>query len=341
MVERGKEKMKKIVTGVMTFIICFAILIVLERGIVCLIDGKIEKNSPLMTGYLADDLNADDRARTMMRLMMYTNLGEAYDVRLADGSWFMDENAIIISLSDQVDNDSDKSTLYMFHNDEIMADYRSYTSQSKHDYMIKSQGEGKKDDSFLYFELVIDEFYIDGEKMIPEKYTIYRLSDNVDGDGEFLVSPVKNGELTLPEMNSEAKHFLIQDNPEYEISGNAINRYVYKEESGDDEYSGIITVFNERDYSIEERRNRMDEAFLGKSVKKDLVGFKQFYNVTQPVSNELFGEGATIVASRRNVLFSTYGLTSSIVMLAMIFNTVTSAVITLIVCLVGRGRNLK
>ena len=336
--------MKKIVTGVLVFLVCFICLLLLERGVVHLIDGKVEKDSPLMTGYLDDDLTESDRARTMLRLMMYSNLGEPYDVRLADGSWFMDENAIAVTLSIQEDEDqdadnSDNDDYYLFHNDEMMADYRSYTSESRHEYMIKSQADGDYNDSFLFFELVMDEFYIDREQFIPAKYSIYMVSDNVDGDGLFSVSPVKSGELMLPEMASDAKHFLIQDNPQDIINGGAINHYTYQDESGEDEYSGTVIVFKERDYSIEERRDRMEDAFLGAGVKKDWVGFKEFYNVTQPVSNELFGEGAAIVASRRNVLYKTYGITSRLVIIVMIVNTIISAVIILLVCLIGRKRN--
>lgn len=331
--------MKRIVTGALAFILCFAILTALERGLVMLIDGRAEKESPLLTGYLTDELKESDRAGTMLRLIMYSNLGDSYDVKLADGSWFMDEDAVIVTLIDQSDDDEDGSNLYyMFHNDEMMTDYRSYTSQSKHEYMIKPQDGGEYNDSFTFYELVIDEFYIDGETLIPAKYSIYMVSDNEDGDGVFAVSYEKSEEPALPEMSPDAKHFLIQDNPLYKMSGNAVNKLAYKEEQDENEYSVFISVFKERDYSIEERRNRMENAFLGKSVKRDMTGFRQFYNETQPVNSELFGEGATIVVSRRNVLYRTYGLTSVIVIAVLAANTVISAVAALLVSLKAKRK---
>ena len=186
------EKKKQIKKWLLIGVIVFVVLVAVELIAVCIVDSNMEKESfalntldkVVSNEYAAEEcshivkreLTADEIIQQKIlqkkhSLMIYNNIGLAEDIVLPDGSWFLDKSPMIIRITDG--GSEERSTVYFtLENQEIMNRYLSYWKDNYYSY---DKTPKEMVESYRYYQLVFDRFYLNDMTIIPQKVSIYKV----------------------------------------------------------------------------------------------------------------------------------------------------------------------
>ncbi len=242
------------------------------------------------------------RARACQSIITYSNIGVVMDIAYGEGEFFLDEDTLYLELRDTSDE-----TLYLdtftLKNDEIMEKYRSYW---KDIFYTFDKGFNGAEESYRYYQLVFDSFYVDDVTIVPEKVSIYKVERIPVGGAEY--PEITNCELmeTMDFDVTKEEHFL-----HYEIAQELdrwnIDSIAYDYTCDGKEGFSVRKdcTLNGKYFSIEEREALLAETLTDKhtSQKRDLVGFSKYYYSNEVIDSVMLEGSVNVLTCDSNIIY--------------------------------------
>ncbi len=309
--------------------IIFAIALVIELIAVQVIDYRFGHNSVIqnVAAKIVEDLDESEessdakqysaildreltkeeeaifrKAAACQSIITYSNIGVVMDVAYGDGNFLLDEDTFYLGLKDASDETRYRDT-FTLKNDEIMEKYRSYWKDIFYTYDKDFNGA---EESYRYYQLVFDSFYVDDMTIVPEKVSIYKVERIPVGGAEY--PEITNCELMETKEFDVTKedHFL-----HYEIAQELdqwnVDSIVYDYTCDGKEGFSVQKdcTLNGKYFSLEERKALLAETLGEKhtSQKRDLVGFSKYYYSNEVIDSVMLGGSVNVLTCDSNIIY--------------------------------------
>lgn len=259
-------------------------------------------------------------------LVMYNNQDIAQDMILPDGTFFLDSDKVYLKIGKENEEKDHDFWVAAFENPDVIAQYRSYREDAF--YTFRKDFE-ELEESYRYYQLIVECFYLDGMTVCPEKISIYR----VESQPELVFkNPITHCELMetieldVPAdkkkdcftLTTEIDAGTVAD-LSYEYSRNGENGYII--------YSDC--TLTEKKITLAEREQRllecMSEQYI--SQKRDFVGFSKFYYRKQKGESELLGGEVTMLHCENGIYYRMYQYVWTFVVMVVVLEALAAGAI--------------
>ena len=268
-------------------------------------------------------------------LTICSNVFYADDICLPDGSWILSDHVITARLYTE-----SKEMLYVtVDSPELVKAYNAYADQSE--YAVRTDWvEGRNIKNTFYY-VVLERFYLDGLRVIPEKASIYRI-DQEEYNTERKSSVTLADSLTCETGN-------VDNLPCYELeegqdtsSLTYLTKFKYMCASEQKETSLMIGLVSGQESSLTERREVLEKLVSGKHVsgKRDLIGIPEYHTTVIRQDVPYYGGEVSIVLANRNVNYQIYKMFWIVGLILLIANVVITGILTGVRALIVRKKGL-
>lgn len=349
--------------------VVFVIILLVELGIVRILDYKQEKD-PLVLNVgqkmiedidkgiedddaesyselLGRELTKDEQQEQMILskqqgMLRFNNLGLALDFMLPSGEWFLNEDLICVCLRLQTDEETYRN-YFVVENDEILKAYREYFDNTfySHDKTTKEMIE-----RYRYYQLVFESFYVDDNKLIPEKVSIYKVESMLpEGsmDDTIEVTDCVLAETLEFEVSdtNDLKHYeLAEKLDRYNVTEIAYNYTC----DGLEGYSVLQDcTLNSKGLTLEKRKILLEEGLneTYTSKKRDLIGMSNYYYRVTNKDSERFGGQVAVVVCEQNIFYRVYLYVWRLMLVLVLVNVVVAVLITVVVSQIQKYKKNK
>ena len=184
-------------------------------------------------------------------MIIYANADVVTDVALPDGGWLIGGDEMYMNLQDADEN----RTICEIDTSKILPFYRNYTQNNKYvtwePYGIKELIKNNSIEwktHYVWYELVIDKFYLEDRRVLPQKVSIYRKEGSGEDDDEVVFQ--ESVEFDYPEK--ELDNLLLFSTEEELIPdevGKTVPRYQYTDQDGKYLLEGSMYLMTEHYYT--------------------------------------------------------------------------------------------
>lgn len=318
-------KKNKIIIFAVVGTILFAILLGVELYLVRVFDTKVgnerrtfmmrvmksevedEYNSAFEEDSYSDILNREltqeeinnrkELSITMSNILL-SNIGMSLGIVLPDGNWLIDDDQLYIEIM----NEERDHYIFTLDNADILNEYRKYTENSYYHY-----DKWKMLEKYRYYVMVLESFYVDDIRLVPEKISIYEVECNLDDtkpEDEVNALLVDTIEFNIENV-AGLDYYEIVD----EIDGYSVDEVRFNYAcNGNEGYSAVPIVLTEKVYSVEERREILEDCLneTYEFQKRDLVGISKYYFVKEKHFSKLYNDYVTLAGCEDNIFYDTY-----------------------------------
>ncbi|MBE5941785.1 MAG: hypothetical protein E7264_04500 [Lachnospiraceae bacterium] len=240
-------------------------------------------------------------AQVRKSIVTYSNIGVVMDAAYGEDTLFLDEDVFYLTLR-YTSGETRYTNVFTLKNDEIMEKYRSYWKDKFYSF---DKGFSGAVESYRYYQLVFDSFYLDDMTIVPERVSIYKV-ERIPVDGTEY-SEITNCELmeTMDFDVTKEGHFL-----HYEIAQELdqwnIDSIGYDYTCDGKEGFSVQKdcTLNGKYFSLEERKALLAEILEEKhaSQKRDLVGFSKYYYSNTEMDSVMLDGKVRVLTCESNIL---------------------------------------
>ncbi len=362
---REKNLKKWLLFGIVTFVI----ILIIELGVIGIIDREQEEKSLVLNvaqrmiddidlrnetadedGYselLGRELTEEEqqeqkRLSVQQGMIMYNNIGMVFDFMLSDGNWFLEEDMICVCLRLKTEDEAYRN-YFQVENEEILNMYRTC---SKDSFYVYDKSTKEMVERYRYYQLVFESFYIDGNQLLPEKVSIYKVESMLPENSTDSIIEVTDFDLVeamefeVPNAEKLKRYEIAEKLDQYSITGVS---YPYTCDGSDDYSVMSDCTLNGKGLSLQERQRLLIEGLNGTydSRKRDLIGMSNYYYRTVTKNSQLLGGDVTAVICEQNIFYRAYLYAWKVVLAILVADIVTATFITVIVFQIQKYRKNK
>lgn len=361
-----ENKFKKwLLFGIVTFVI----ILIIELGVIRIIDRKQEEQSLVLNvaQRIVDDLDqknevADEygyselfgreltekeqqeqrRLSVQQGMLIYNNTGMVFDFMLPDGNWFLEEDMVCVCLRLKTEDEAYRN-YFQVENEEILNMYRTCSKDSFYSY---DKSTKEMVERYRYYQLVFESFYLDDNQLLPEKVSLYKVESMLPENSTDSIIEVTDFDLVetmefeVPNAEKLKRYEIAEKLDQYSITEVS---YPYTHDgSGDCSVMSDCTL-NGKGLSLKERQKLLEEGLNGThdSRKRDLVGMSNYYYRTVTKNSQLLGGDVTAVVCEQNILYRAYLYAWKVVLAIIVADVITATFIAVIVSQIQKYRKNK
>lgn len=270
-------------------------------------DVSTEQYSEILCRNLTEEeVKRQRELEAQFRLVMYNNADSAQDILLPDGTWLLNEDTLYFRLG----LDKDGERYYHFfdlENEEIMPRYRDHWEDSFYSYET-SMTELKE--SYRYYRLVLERFYIEDGSIIPGRIGIYKVErTSAEGfkpgyDGPTNVELVDEWEYEVQGAEELACYELVDELDLYNVTDISL-AYTC---NGVEYMVNRDCTLNGKFISPEERKELLEDLVTETYAlqDRDLVGLPKYHIAKEIYNCDMLGGEVTAVVCETNMLYNAY-----------------------------------
>ena len=256
-------------------------------------------------------------------LAVYSSAYFADDIYLPDGKWFLSDDIITARLSTE-----SKEKLYVsVDSPELVKAYNDYANQS---YNVRTTDMKERVEKSAFYCVVLERFYLDGIRIIPEKASIYRIEKEMHQD------EVEEYSVTLAD-SVDCETGNVDNLPCYELEAGQdtssltyLTKFKYMCASEQKEVSLMLGLISGQESTLTERREMLEKLVSGKHVsgKRDLIGIPEYHTTVIRQDSPYYGGEISIVLANRNVNYQIYKIFLIFVWIILVINIVITVILT-------------
>ncbi len=210
---------------------------------------------------------------------------------------------------------------------ELVKAYNDYANQS---YNVRTTDMKERVEKSAFYCVVLERFYLDGIRIIPEKASIYRIEKEMHQD------EVEEYSVTLAD-SVDCETGNVDNLPCYELEAGQdtssltyLTKFKYMCASEQKEVSLMLGLISGQESTLTERREMLEKLVSGKHVsgKRDLIGIPEYYTTVIRQDSPYYGGEISIVLANRNVNYQIYKIFLIFVWIILVINIVITVILT-------------